>query len=214
MEKNHDHAIPRTAVVLANGNYPTASLPLQLLHTASYIVCCDGAANQLVAHGLTPHAIVGDGDSIAPRLREQYAHILHTSPCQETNDLTKAILHVAAQGIRHVSILGATGAREDHTIGNISLLLLYMHQHMDVRLFTDHGIFVPCQYTTTHQCQPGQQVSIFACGATGLQATGLRYPLYDFTAWWQGTLNECTSTQFTVKAQGDYIVFIAYPEVS
>ena len=41
-----------------------------------------------------------------------------------------------------------------------------------------------------------------------LRGKGLVYPLSDFTNWWQGTLNECTSTEFTIEAEGEYLVFV------
>jgi thiamine pyrophosphokinase len=36
----------------------------------------------------------------------------------------------------------------------------------------------------------------------------LLYPIYDFNNWWQGTLNECTGEEFTIKAKGEYLLFI------
>ena len=57
---------------------------------------------------------------------------------------------------------------------------------------------------------PGRQVSIFNISACGLRSEGLRYPIYDFTALWQGTLNECLSHSFTIFAQGEYLVFLNY----
>ena len=57
-------------------------------------------------------------------------------------------------------------------------------------------------------CQPGQQVSIINFTAHGLHGKGLVYPLSDFTNWWQGTLNECTGTEFTIEAEGEYLVFV------
>ena len=33
------------AVILANGDYPTHPIPLQILAYAPYIICCDGGAN-------------------------------------------------------------------------------------------------------------------------------------------------------------------------
>ena len=66
------------------------------------------------------------------------------------------------QGKRKIAITGATGKREDHTIGNISLLIEYMRAGADVFSFTDHGIFIPCRDITTHKCRKGQQVSIFS----------------------------------------------------
>lgn len=38
--------------------------------------------------------------------------------------------------------------------------------------------------------------------ARDLSAEGLLYPIYDFTDWWQGTLNECTEESFTINAEG------------
>ena len=78
----------------------------------------------------------------------------------------------------------------------------------DVRTYADYGIFIPCRSTRTFPSHPGQQVSIINFTAHGLHGKGLVYPLSDFTNWWQGTLNECTSTEFTIEAEGEYLVFV------
>lgn len=198
------------AVILANGDYPTSPLPLRLLHEAPYVACCDGGANEYIAKGHLPHIIIGDGDSLCGEYRERYASLIHHNPDQETNDQTKAVQYLHAQGKRHIAIVGATGKREDHTIGNISLLIEYMRMGCEVRSYTDYGVFIPCRDTHTFTCHPGQQVSIFNFTAKTLRSTGLAYPIYDFTTWWQGTLNRTTSDTFTIEAEGEYIVFLAY----
>ena len=53
------------AVILANGDFPSAPLPLQVLERAHYVVCCDGGANEYIAKGYLPTAIIGDGDSLS-----------------------------------------------------------------------------------------------------------------------------------------------------
>ena len=198
------------AVIVAGGESPTATVPLDILHNAPYVVCCDGAADRYIATGHIPDAIVGDGDSISAENREKYAHLLHIIAEQETNDQTKAVHFLMEQGKRRIAIVGATGLREDHTIGNISLLVEYARMGCDVCSFTDYGIFIPCNGTTTHKCHKGQQVSIFSITAKDLSAEGLRYPIYDFSNWWQGTLNECTGDEFTINATGWYLLFINY----
>lgn len=85
-----------------------------------------------------------------------------------------------------------------------------MRMGCNVRSYTDYGIFVPSQGKHTFDCHPRQQVSIFNFTAKHIQSTGLAYPLYDFTTWWQGTLNRCTGDAFSVEAEGEYIVFLAY----
>ena len=198
------------AVIVAGGEFPTAPQPLCILHSAPYVVCCDGAADRYIATGRVPDAIVGDGDSISATKREKYTHLLHIISEQETNDQTKAVRFLMERGKRRIAIVGATGRREDHTIGNISLLIEYARKGCEVCSFTDHGVFIPCNGTTTHKCRKGQQVSIFSITARDLSAEGLLYPIYDFNNWWQGTLNECTGEEFTINARGEYLLFINY----
>lgn len=198
------------AVIISGGEYPTAPIPLQVIEQADYIVCCDGAANHFLALGKTPQAIVGDGDSLSLENRRAYAHLLHFVPEQETNDQTKAVQFLLQQGKHKIAILGATGKREDHALGNIALTAEYARMGAEVVLFTDHGVFLPCRDTMTFPGAPGRQVSIFNISACGLRSEGLRYPIYDFTALWQGTLNECLSHSFTIFAQGEYLVFLNY----
>lgn len=198
------------AVIIGGGEYPTARLPLQIINNASYIVCCDGAADEFIARGGTPDAIVGDGDSISDGNKEKFSHILHIVGEQESNDQTKAVRFCIAQGKKRIAIVGATGKREDHTIGNISLLIEYARAGAEVYSFTDYGVFIPCNGTTTHKCRKGQQVSIFSITANEMSSCGLLYPIYDFTNWWQGTLNECTGEEFTINAKKEYLLFLNY----
>lgn len=198
------------AVILTNGNYPSATTPLSILHNAKYVACCDGAVNEYVCHGHIPNAIVGDCDSLSEELKQKFCNILHPIDEQEFNDLSKTVKYLSSIGKRHIAIVGGTGKREDHTLGNISLLIEYMRWGLDARMFTDHGVFIPCHGTRTFTSVPGQQVSIFSFGATHLHAEGLVYPIYDFTNWWQGTLNECASDTFIIHAEGDYLVFFNY----
>ena len=198
------------AVILANGDYPTAPIPLQILNEAPYVVCCDGGANEYITKGHLPNIIIGDGDSLCDEFRQQYASLIHHNPDQETNDQTKAVQYLHAQGMNQIAIVGATGKREDHTIGNISLLMEYMRMGCEVRSYTDYGMFIPCRGTRTFDSHPGQQISIFNFTAKDMKSNGLAYPIYDFTTWWQGTLNRSTGSTFTIEAEGEYLVFLAY----
>ena len=198
------------AVILANGDYPSASIPLQVLKGAPYVVCCDGGANEYIAKGNLPDIIIGDGDSLSEENRIKHASLIYHNPDQETNDQTKAMQYLLSKGKKRIAIVGATGKREDHTIGNISLLMEYMRMGAEVRSYTDYGVFIPCKDTCSFECKKGQQVSIFNFTAKGLKEKGLAYPIYDFTTWWQGTLNTCTDTSFTIEAEGEYLIFLNY----
>ncbi|MDR0893894.1 MAG: thiamine diphosphokinase [Prevotellaceae bacterium] len=211
MEKTMGRNDDITAVIIANGDYPTHLVPLRALEKASFVACCDGGADGYIARGGVPDVIIGDGDSLSEENRLKYAHLIHDVPDQETNDQTKAVRYLMSLGRRVITIVGATGKREDHTIGNISLLIEYMRMGAQVRMLTDYGMFLPCCDSHLFDYSlPGQQVSVFNFTARGLHADGLKYPLSDFISWWQGTLNECTGRRVFVHAEGEYLMFFAH----
>ena len=186
------------AVVLANGEYPTASLPLHILESAPYVVCCDGGADEYIRQGHIPNLIIGDGDSICEENRRKYGHLLHCISEQETNDQTKAVSYLLSQGKRRIAIVGATGRREDHTLGISACLWTTC---------VPEPMYVLIQ-TMAFSSLAGTRVPSLPAGAAGiyhqlrrrrLHGIGLVYPLSDFTNWWQGTLNECTGTELQSK---------------
>lgn len=200
-------------VILANGTFPVHTVPLARLREADLIVCCDGAAEKLVAHGLEPGIIIGDLDSVSPELKDRYRKILVQDFDQETNDLTKAVNWCIAAGIGEVTIVGATGIREDHTLGNISLLADYSGK-IDAVMLTDTGCFRVYDRSVTIDSQPGQQVSLFSLDPSlKVTSTGLKYPLHNLTlhSWWRGTLNEAEGTKFSLEFEGGkLILFLQY----
>lgn len=197
------------AVILANGNFPEHNIPLSILNNSKFLICCDGAINKLSLTDKEPNAIVGDCDSLSESNKEKYKRILHPNSDQETNDLTKAVNFCLNLGLSKIIILGATGQREDHTLGNISLLIEYKSRDIDVIMITDHGVFTPIITTTTFESYEGQQVSIFSFSEDKLTSIGLKYPIKEriFSNWWQGTLNESISENFIIETTGKHIVF-------
>ena len=191
------------AVILANGSYPVHEVPLNILQHASHVVACDGA----VSHYPQAEIIVGDGDSVPEAFRNRLIQIDE----QEDNDLTKATRYCLHQGWHRIAYLAATGMREDHTLGNIALLMRY-YRDMGVEdiMATDYGIFTPAKGDRTFASKPGQQVSIFNFGSTRIISEGLKWNSYAYRELWQGTLNEALADQFTLRADGYYMVYQTY----
>lgn len=199
-------------VVLAAGDYPTHPYPLHILREAAHVVCCDSAAVRYIeATGQLPEAVVGDGDSLPEAYKAQLGTRWHHVAEQDYNDLTKATRWLLANGLPQggtVAYLGATGRREDHTLGNISLMAFYRREYgLHPLLFTDHGLFTAHYGTATLTVTPGQQVSIFNLSCTVMSSSGLRWPISAYREWWRGTLNEATAETVTIQADGEYIVF-------
>ena len=182
------------------------------------VICCDSAAEALVDSGREPSLIVGDMDSLSAGLRERFADRLRRFDGQDDNDLTKAFHAAMEFRPRAIHILGATGRREDHTLGNISLLLEYKREApaCDIDMVSDYGRFVPAGGQRTFASVPGQEISIFAFDPTlRMTATGLEYPLDSvvFDSLWKASLNKATGSEFTLSpnANAPYLVYLCGP---
>jgi thiamine pyrophosphokinase len=186
-------------VVVANGDFPTKGS--ELLAKTKHIIACDGAVQHLHKNGFKPDAIIGDMDSIPTELRNLYADRLLAITEQDTNDLTKAAIYARESGYKSVLIIGATGKREDHTLGNISLLARYAAWFDNVEMISDYGRFTPLRKSAILTSTAGQQVSIFVPdNHTRITTKGLKWDVTDrvFSSWWQGTLNEASGEEFCI----------------
>jgi len=200
-------------IILANGAFPTHAVPMAALRAAERIVCCDGAADKLGAAGLEPAWIVGDLDSASDALRARCRDKVVCVREQETNDLAKAFRFCVSHGWTDLAILGATGLREDHTLGNLSLLADFARE-ASVLLLTDTGWFTPLLASARLPACAGQQVSVFSLDpAAEVRAEGLKYPLdgLRLSRWWQAALNEACGDGFSLTfAGGPLLVFQTY----
>jgi thiamine pyrophosphokinase len=202
-------------VIIADGTFPTHGIPLGYIRNAERIICCDGSTEDLVLAGFEPHAIVGDMDSLTEELENRYTDRIFPDDDKETNDLTKAVIWCKESGYDDLVIVGATGKREDHTIGNISLLAEYI-KDVKVIMVTDTGLFIPFLESSEISSFPGQQVSIFSIDPqTEITTHGLKYPLNNtrIRNWWVATLNESLGDTFSLEfTMGRLIVYLKFKD--
>ena len=187
-------------VILGNGAFPTEPYPLHLLDTAEGVVCCDGAVEKLLRHNpqARPLAVVGDLDSLSQELQTRFADILFHEAEQDDNDQTKALRWVLEHHpeVEEIIFLGATGLREDHTVGNLGLLMDYPRQfplgERRLSMVSDYGTaFVVTQSCDLHLGE-GRRISLFSAdNSLQVNSSGLEWPLEGvvFDAWWKASLN-------------------------
>ena len=207
-------------VILAAGDFPTHPVPLQALREADFVVCCDSAYGTVKDGrlGIGDYVVVGDGDSLSEADKAALGNRWIEVGEQDYNDLHKAMEYATSKFSilnSQFSIIGATGRREDHTIGNISYLITFADEHpgADIEMLTDYGRFVATTGRRTFASFPRQQVSIFTMTPDiPINAIGLKWPLDGFHArlWWQATLNEALGDNFTLDSEGRIIVFQTY----
>jgi thiamine pyrophosphokinase len=204
----NENQLEAYTVIVADGSFPHHEIPISYLRNAERIICCDGSAENLIKAGFIPDAIIGDMDSLNQSIAGRFQDRTFRVSEQETNDLTKAVKWCSERGYRDLVIVGATGKREDHTIGNISLLAEYIRD-ANVKMVTDTGILMALTRSSGVTSFPGQQVSIFSIDHdTEITSEGLRYPLErkKLTSWWVATLNEAEGVSFSLEFTGGPVI--------
>ena len=199
----------RRTVILAAGDFPRrGGAAWKLLAAAKRVVACDSAADAYRRRfGKWPDVIVGDFDSVS-RLSSQVLSppSLVRVPDQNTNDLEKAMTYCAKRGWKNPVIVGATGKREDHALGNVFRALDY-----GCEIVTDHGRFLPLCCKATFTVTKGAAVSIFAPDPkTRITSKGLEWPLdkVRFRNLYCATLNRATASRVVLTSTKPVSVYI------
>lgn len=204
-------------VIICDGSFPRTEYPRYLIRTADFIICCDGALKKFIRNSKAifgterlPDRVIGDMDSLPESLRKKYSDIIVKIDEQEHNDQTKAFRWAMEnlEGMESITILGATGQREDHTIGNISLLMEYARMYdlegagIQVQMITDHATVLAVTDTVEMDCGEGRQISIFSPDNTlKIKSEGLRWKTDDvvFDNWWKATLNRAVQDNIRLE---------------
>ena len=197
----------KETVIICDGAFPKTEYPRYLIRTADFIICCDGALRKFLRNSKAifgaerlPDKVIGDMDSLSPAMKARYGDLIVTIDEQENNDQTKAFTWALENigGIGRITILGATGEREDHTIGNVSLLMEYARTYrpqdrgIDVQMISDHATIFAITGTFEMECGEGRKVSIFSPdNSLRITSEGLKFQTCNvvFDNWWQATLN-------------------------
>ena len=200
----------KAVVIICDGRFPKSDYPRYLIKTADVIICCDGALQKFLRNSISifgekrlPDVVVGDMDSLSATLRKKHSEIIVQIDEQEHNDQTKAFRWALEniKGISQIYILGATGEREDHTIGNISLLMEYARTYdlegmgINVEMVSDHATMFAARDTFEMDCGEGRRISIFSPdNSLRIKSEGLEWPTDEvvFDNWWKATLNKAS----------------------
>lgn len=204
-------------ILVANGQPSSSSRIRKAIAGASRIVSVDGGSRMLAALGVTPHLAVGDMDSTPPELLAQYKEagvILHLHPPRkDATDLELAMDLATDAGATAITILGATGGRLDHTLGNLLLLERCLKRNIAACIMDDdQSVYLMDSFLELHG-QSGDILSIIPVGgdASGVTLTNLEYPLSDAAlpfASSQGLSNVFTGSKACIRIRsGRLLVF-------
>ncbi len=161
-------------IVLAGGN--VTEKELAHCEKDAWVVCADSGLDRAVRLHLSPDLVVGDMDSVQADYT-QFAHEVFPKSKDQT-DTELAVLAALKHGCDRLLILGATGGRLDHTLANLSLLLLPAKKGVPAWIVDDRQrITLTCKGIRLTE-PVGSLLSLLPVGVCcGVTTTGLLYPL-------------------------------------
>jgi len=203
----------KSCIIIANGDSPKRGIIKYLLKNGiDTIIAADGGANSLYKLDIVPKYIIGDFDSIRPKVKEYFSdksEIIKIER-QDDTDVEKALKFAIEKGYETVYLLGGTGNRMDHSICNLGIVLKFYSR---IRIIMLHGktILHPYSKDVTLNTFPNETISLYAFNdKTTITSEGLKYPLENVTLRFgenESTSNVATGNNVNLKIN-DGIIFV------
>ena len=147
------------------------------LRADDYMVFCDSGLKHLAHLQAKPSLIVGDFDSHENPHLDVETIVL---PCEKDDtDTVYAVKEAIKRGFDDFLLIGVIGARLDHTLGNVSILLYLdslgkkgciIDDYSEMEIVSDKPVFIGDRYSYF------SLLNITGC-AKGITITGAKYPL-------------------------------------
>lgn len=156
------------SLIVSGGRAPSLELIQNTLAEGiDFIIAADSGAKVLLENGIKFDLAVGDFDSLAEASLEEikkHTEIITYEIKKDFTDTEAAYHEAVRRGATEVVILGATGTRLDHFMGNLGLLQIALNEGVFVRLIDEHNeIFLidgSCQIAK----REGYNISVFPFG--------------------------------------------------
>ena len=154
------------------------------------IIAADSGMDFLYENSVTPDIIVGDFDSATTKALEFFerkgqTEIHRLNPIKDDTDTEYAIRLAISEGARSIVMLGATGSRIDHVLGNISLLGIGLESKTDISIIdTNNRIRMSDKPVTIEKsAQYGRVVShiTYTLSLVNFCLKGFKYPVTDYS---------------------------------
>ena len=154
-----------------------------------------------------PHIIIGDLDSMDSQI-EFKGLIVHDTN-QYNTDLEKSLDWAILNNVKKLTILGATGLREDMTLANHYILFDY-YDKIELKMVTDHQTITCHTGKKLFNSTPGSNVSLFVKNFNTVVSTKeLKYPINssELDPSSKAISNQSLAKQFEVNSSGPILVF-------
>ena len=175
-------------IIIVSGGKLEEEVVIPILNDSdyAYLIAVDKGMEFLYKHEIAPSYIVGDFDSVDPKVADYFRHettipIREFHPEKDASDTEIAIRLAMTLGCDEIVILGATGGRLDHLWANVQSLAIPFKAGIDARIIDRQNcIRLIGNRTVLKKSEAfGTYFSIFPLGQEifGLSIQGAKYPL-------------------------------------
>lgn len=198
------------ALIIANGDPPSAALFEEMREGAKLVVAADGGARSALALGVIPDIVIGDLDSLGTARSGIPPGNIHLNANPNATDLEKAVSLCLEEGFDAVDIVGAGGGRVDHALANLSVLVRF-GRSAHLRVVDERFAIELVDGESNIDGPIGTVVSLVSMGhCEGINTSGLRWELQDHTLDFSayGIHNEIASPPARVSVRsGNLLLF-------
>jgi thiamine pyrophosphokinase len=208
--------------LIVSGGTVDDELVCQEIKNGGYemVIAADSGMEVLYRHHLTPDIIVGDFDSVSKEALSFFKDVDRIefealNPIKDDTDTEYALRDAISRGVHSVTILGATGSRIDHMLGNICLLGMGLVNDVNVTILDTHNRIrmIDSPITICKKEQYGTAVSLipYSDEVTGVTLTGFKYNLSEYNMKGFNTLgisNEIVEDEATIDLKSGYLLVI------
>lgn len=159
------------------GNYEKIK---EYLGASDFYIFCDGGLRHMESLGVEPDLIVGDFDSYPRSEAVKTAAELITLPCEKDDtDTVFAVKEALARGFTDFLLVGVVGQRLDHTLGNLSVLLMLNKAGAAGKIIDDYSEMLLVSDSTAYVDDSFSFFSVLSVGgkALGISEKNAKYTL-------------------------------------
>ncbi|MGL4655113.1 MAG: thiamine diphosphokinase [Sarcina sp.] len=188
-------------LMVAAGEKPSKELFDKYLNYCDTTIAIDGGARVFIENGVKPDYAVGDFDSIDKKFEkslENFNNLIYPSE-KDYTDSDIAVNLAFKLSAKEIIMLGMTGGRIDHLLGNLGLLNKCLKNNIDAYIIDEKSkVFLkdkPFKLTG----KKGDIVSFYTFGedVKALNIVNAKYPLLDYVL--EPFESLCNSNEFLDK---------------
>ncbi|MBU3180408.1 thiamine diphosphokinase [Clostridium psychrophilum] len=171
------------AIIVSGGNPPSKELLKSEITKNTFLIGADSGANCLYEYNINPNLLVGDFDSID----EKVLGYFKTNNCsidvypkeKDYTDTEIAVRKAISMQPNEIVLLGCTGSRIDHLLGNIGMLKICLENGINALIKDGNNNIRLTNSSTSLKGKMGDIFSLQSYGdeIIGLTIEGAKYPL-------------------------------------